>query len=48
MAEYPVDRELGTDMIDVRYYVSHSPQGQEVIVKEFLCPEMTDVAEHIR
>jgi len=48
MAEYPVDSELPTDKIDVRYYVSHTPQGQQVIVKEFLCADMTDVAGHIR
>jgi len=48
MAEYPVDSELRTDKIDVRYYVSHTPQGQQVIVKEFLCADMTGVAGHIR
>ena len=47
MVDYPEDQVLheGTD---IRYYVSHTPQNKSVIIKDFSCANMQDVAAHIR
>jgi len=41
--EYPIDRELVAPH-DARLYVSHTPQNQPVLVKDFLCADKAAMA----